>query len=99
VALLPLGRRVRLAIEFARASEPLAFYVTVALYFAVGVALVACGTWWLRRLASSSYRPQAISEIAEVITGLERQAPSELNPLWIGLLVLGAVILIIYAVA
>jgi hypothetical protein len=72
VVLLPLSRRVRLTIEFARASEPLAFYATVALYFALGLAFVAGGIWWLRRLASSSYRRQAISEISEVIAGLER---------------------------
>ena len=99
VATLPIGRGARFAIQFAHATDPVAFYGTIALFCAFGVAFVAGGVWWLCRLMSSSSRQKAMSEVAQVITGLEKDAPSGLRPLWIGLLLFGSVMLVLYAFA
>jgi hypothetical protein len=54
---------------------------------------------WLVNLMGRSHRKQALSEIYTVISGLERQAPSGLKPLWIGLLLFTLFMLALYASA
>lgn len=95
----PFGRHSEFFITFARTSEPGAFYSTVALWCTIGLAFLGLGLWWLSNLAKSSSRQNTISEVGLVISGLEQKAPSGLRPLWIGLLIFGTVMLVLYAVA
>jgi len=80
-----------------QAESPLAFSAGVTAFILVGMLLCSVAAWQMSALLRPA-RPESHRMIETTISSIEREAPSGLKPLLVGLLVV-AVCLVVYAAA
>jgi hypothetical protein len=80
-----------------QAESPIAFSAGVAAFILFGMLLCSVAVWQMSALLRPA-RPESHRMIETAISSIEREAPSGLKPLWVGLLVV-AVCLVLYAAA
>jgi hypothetical protein len=83
-------RRTGLSQILTQTGESFGFTTGVILLSLAGLLSFSIACWGLRTLLSSS-KLQSREAIENHLTLLERDAPSGLTPLWVGLLIVGAV--------
>ena len=80
-----------------QAESPIVFFAGVAAFILLGMLLCSVAVWQMSALLRPA-RPESDRMIETVISSIEREAPSGLTPLWVGLFVV-AVCLVLYAAA
>jgi hypothetical protein len=91
------SRRGFVTFTATQAESPFAFSAGVTGFIIFGILLCSVGVWQLSALLRPA-RPESHRMIETAISSIEREAPSGLRPLWVGLLVV-AVCLALYAAA
>jgi hypothetical protein len=91
------SRRGFIIFTATQAESPITFSAGVAAFILFGVLLCSVAVWQMSALFRPA-KPESHRMIETAISNIEREAPSGLKPLWVGLLVV-AVCLALYAAA
>ena len=91
------SRRGFIHFSATQAESPIAFLAGVAAFVLFGVLLCSVSVWQMSALLRPA-RPESNRMIETAVSSIEREAPSGLKPLWVGLLVV-VVCFALYAAA
>lgn len=96
VASFPLARRASDAIVFYRVHSPLGYWLSVAWFITTGAVILGASCWYVWRFYRGADAKQ--EAVHEILSNVERAAPSGLKPLWFGLAVVALVALVTNAI-
>jgi uncharacterized membrane protein YhhN len=91
------SRRGFMSFTATQAESPIAFSAGIVALVVFGMLLCSVAVWQMSALLRPA-RPQSHHIIETAVSSIEREAPSGLKPLWVGLLLV-AICLVLYAAA